>query len=89
MNTVTAVVLVAGIGGAVYLYTRSQSQQQQALAAAAAAAPAPAPGGITGFAGGLWNQWKGDPAGIKNAKAVVKGATGVVTNLVGSIKGIF
>jgi hypothetical protein len=96
VNTATALVLVAGIGGAVYLYTRSQAQQQQAIAAAAAAAPPPAAGGITGFAGGLWTQFKGDPLGIKNAKAVVnfganttRSAAGEVSSLVGSIKGIF
>jgi hypothetical protein len=96
VSTGAVVALVVGVGGAVFLYTRSRSQQQQALAAAAAAAPPPPPGGITGFATGLFNQWKGDPLGIKNAmslantgKTVTKSAASTVTSLVGGIKGIF
>jgi len=86
VNTGTAIVLVAIAGGAIYLVLRNQQQQQQTIAAAAAAAaPAPAGGGISGLASRLFNQWKGDPLGIKNAGALVHGVKGVATSAAGEV----
>ena len=105
MNTTGTILLVGGVGLAVFLYMRSQQQQQIAVAAAAAA-PAPgsgapaAGGGISGLGSRLFNQWKQDPLGIANTKAIIGTGTGVVktaakqvasvaTDIVGGLRSIF
>ncbi len=106
MNTTGTILLVGGVGLAVFLYMRSQQAQQVAVAAAAAApamgtgGAAPAGGGISGLGSRLFNQWKQDPLGIANTKAIigtgagvaktaVKQVAGLATDIVGGLKGIF
>lgn len=83
MSTGTTIVVVAGAGVAIWYVMRQQQQQQLLLAAAAAqqgAGSTGGGGGIGGLVGRLFNQWKSDPLGIANAKAVVSGATDVIKN---------
>ncbi len=100
MSTGTAIVIVAGIGGALFLYFRSQQQQQAAIAAANAAQGAGQGGGIGGLANRLFQNFKADPLGIHNAEAVLgtgasiakgaaSGVAGVVSSIGGTIRGLF
>lgn len=108
MNTTGTIIVVGAVGVAVVLYLRSQQQQsgalgaaqQQQQAAAAAAGGGGGGGGITGFAQGLWTQWKGDPLGIQNTKAAISTVGSVVktgvqqiaslpSDIIGGIRSIF
>lgn len=89
MNRTTVAILVVGVGAAVFLFVRGQQQQQTQLGFAQqqAAAAAAGGGGITGFAQGLWQQWKGDPLGIKQTQATVKGVIDVGKSAASSVYG--
>lgn len=92
MSTGTTILIVALAGGGIWYVMRQQQQQQLLLAAAAAqqgGAGATGGGGIGGLVGGLFNQWKSDPLGIANAKAVVGGATSVVKNAYHEVSDLF
>jgi len=82
---------VIGVGAAGFLLWRGHQQQQIALAQTQAANAGGVPasgGGAAGLANRLWSQWKSDPLGIQNTKALVSGVGGVaVTGIkqVGSV----
>lgn len=84
MSTTGTILIVGGVGVAVFLYMRSQ-QQQQAAVAAAAMAPTFAPaagggggGGVGGLAQRAFAQWRQDPLGVANTKAALGAGVGVL-----------
>lgn len=88
MKTALIVLAVAGIGGAAYLFWRGRSQQTIQLATAQAATVGATPasgGGVSGLAGRLFGQWKSDPLGVQNTKALVGGVVGVGKSAVTSV----
>ncbi len=95
MTTTGTVLLVGGVGVAVFLYMRSQQQQTAAVVAAAVApgmgaggvagAPAASGGGVGNLAGRLYAQWKQDPLGIANAKSVIGTGVGVAKTAVSQV----
>jgi hypothetical protein len=44
---------------------------------------------VSGTASRLFAQWKADPLGIQNTKAVISGIAGVGSTAVSQIKGLF
>lgn len=104
MSTTGTVLLVGGVGAAVFLYMRSQQKQQAAVTAAAlTASPSPgggSGGGIGGLASRAFAQFRQDPLGIANTKAALGAGVGVVkagisevahlpTDIIGGLRSIF